>query len=311
MLDVFLLTLSNAGNLLLFIAVGYVLRRHHDLPKEAGKVLSSLLTRVISPAYSIYNLSTSLTVEVLGQKLLLFGFGIVFTLVAIGISLVLSKPFARNPIEKSSLVYAFAFSNYGYFGYPIAEGVFGSAFLADMLVFALPLSLAVSTFGYSLFMSDHKVRVRDVLFSPLVVGVVIGAAIGLSGVKMPAFFTGALKRLGGCMSPCSMILAGFMMGKFPLKNLLTGWRPYVLSVIRLVGIPVVYGLILLLLGVKGQYFMLAMLVGSLPLGLNLVVYPESLGHEKEASDNAKLCFISYLMALVVLPLAVALYTHIA
>lgn len=311
MLDVFLLTLSNAGKLLLFIAVGYVLRRHHDLPKEAGKVLSSLLTRVISPAYSIYNISSSLTVDVLGQKLMLFGFGLLFALVAVGISFLLSKPFARNHIERSSLIYAFAFSNYGYFGYPIAEGVFGSAFLADMLVFALPLSLSVSTFGYSLFMSDHKAKVRDVLFSPLVVGVVIGAAIGLSGVKMPAFFTGALKSLGGCMSPCSMILAGFMMGKFPLKNLLTGWRPYVFSAIRLMGIPALYGLILLLLGVKGQFFMLAMLVASLPLGLNLVVYPESLGHEKEASENAKLCFISYLMALVVLPLAVALYTHIA
>ena len=39
----------------------------------------------------------------------------------------------------------------------------------------------------------------------------------------------------------------------------------------------------------------------LPLGLNLVVYPESLGYEKEAADNAKLCFISYVLALAVLP----------
>ena len=42
-------------------------------------------------------------------------------------------------------------------------------------------------------------------------------------------------------------------------------------------------------------------MACLPFGLNLVVYPESNGNEKEAGDNAKLCMISYLLALVVLP----------
>ena len=107
-----------------------------------------------------------------------------------------------------------------------------------------------------------------------------------------------------------MLLAGFMMGKFPLKNLLTGWRPYVYSAIRLVLIPVIFGLLLLAFGMKGQYFMLPMLIAGIPLGLNLVVYAESNGFEKEAGDNAKLCFISYVLALVVLPCLFAVMTNI-
>ena len=44
---------------------------------------------------------------------------------------------------------------------------------------------------------------------------------------------------------------------------------------------------------------------------SLVVYPESQGHEKQASDNAKLCFVSYLLALIILPCTFALLTYLA
>ena len=107
-----------------------------------------------------------------------------------------------------------------------------------------------------------------------------------------------------------MLLAGFMMGKFPLKDLLTGWRPYVYSAIRLIVVPVIFGAVLLLCGMKNQYLMLPLLVAGIPLGLNLVVYPESQGHEKQASENAKLCFVSYILALAVLPCTFAVLTYL-
>ena len=98
-----------------------------------------------------------------------------------------------------------------------------------------------------------------------------------------------------------MLLGGFMLGKFPLKKLFSGVRPYYLTAIRMLGIPAVLGGALYLCGVRGDYLFWPLVLACLPLGLNLVVYPESLGYEKEAADNAKLCFISYVLALAVLP----------
>ena len=54
-----------------------------------------------------------------------------------------------------------------------------------------------------------------------------------------------------------------------------------------------------------------LLVAGIPLGLNLVVYPESQGYEKQASENAKLCFVSYLLALLVLPCTFAILSKLA
>ena len=190
------------------------------------------------------------------------------------------------------------------------EGVFGNAVLADVMVFLIPMSLATSSFGYSLFVGEGKVPLKKILLTPMVISLVIGVGIGLSGIVLPPFLDSALTGLGNCMSPCSMLLAGFMLGKFPLKKLLTGWRPYVYSAIRLVAIPLIFGAVLLILGMKGQFLMMPLLVAGIPLGLNLVVYPESQGYEKQASDNAKLCFVSYILALLVLPCTFALLTHL-
>ena len=310
MFEVFQLTFSKVGMLLIFIGIGYFLRRHHDLPDDAGRVLSLLCTLVFTPAYSITNLSKNITMDVLAEKARLVGSGIVFVLAAILLAYGLSKPFARDKIQRNSLVYAFAIPNYGYFGYPVIEGVFGSAVLADVMVFLIPMSLTTNSFGYSLFVGDGKVPLKKVLLTPMVISLGIGVAVGLSGVTLPPFIDSALKGLGGCMSPCSMLLAGFMLGKFPLKDLLKGWRPYVYSAIRLIGIPLIFGAILMACNIKGQYLMMPLLVAGIPLGLNLVVYPESQGYEKQASENAKLCFVSYLLALLVLPCTFAILTKL-
>lgn len=310
MAEVFGLTLNAVGTLLIYIAIGYFLRRHHDLPDEAGHVLSLLCTLLFSPAYSIINLSRNFTMDVIGEKMLILGYGVLFVFAAFGLSYLLSKPFSKDKNEHNSMIYAFAIPNFGYFGYPVIQAVFGDAMLADVMVFVIPLSFATNSIGYVLFMQGRKIPWKTVLISPMVLSVFIGAIIGISGLQMPPMVEGILTGLGNCMSPASMLLAGFMLGKFPLNKLLTGIRPYCLSAVRLLLVPLIFGAILWFAGIRGLYLMLPLLITGLPLGMNLVVYPESQGQERIASDNAKLCFISYLLSVAVLPITFAVLAYL-
>ena len=311
MLEVFNMTLSKVGMLLIFISAGYMLRRSHKLPDDAGRVLSLLCVMVFSPAYSIVNLSKNVRVDKLEENLTLFGFGLAFAVAAIAVGLVLGRAIGRSPMDKSSLTYAFTFPNYGYFGYPVIEGVFGTAMLGDFMVFAIASSVLCCSYGYVLFQKEKKFDILRLLRTPLIASLVLGITLGLTGIKLPALLESALSGAGACMSPCSMLLAGFMLGKFPLKKLFSGIRPYYLTAIRMIGIPVVFGAVMYLCGLRGSLLFWPLIFSCLPLGLNLVVYPESNGFEKEAGDNAKLCFISYVLALVVLPCLFAVMTRIA
>lgn len=308
--EVFFLTAEKVGMMILFIAIGYFMRRHHDLPENAGRVLSLLCTLLFAPAYSIANISKKFTVAALSENAILVGYGLLFVAVSLGLAFLLARPFATNPIARNSLIYAFTIPNCAYFGYAVIEGVFGQEVLGNVMIFLIPLNLTTYSFGYALFLGDQKMPWKKILLSPLLIGLVFAMVLGLSGIQLPGFLDASITAASRCMSPCSMLLAGFMLGKFPLKQLLTGWRPYVYSAIRLILIPLIFLGLLLLTGMEGIYRMLPLLVAGLPLGLNLVVYPESQGHEKQASDNAKLCFVSYLLALLVLPFTFAILSNL-
>ena len=295
--------------LLVYIFAGYVLRRSNRLPENASKTLSALTTTLFLPAYNILNLSKNFTLDKIGQNVTLLSYGALFTALVIGFGMVLAKIFAKSPFEKKTLSYAFTFPNYGYFGYPVIEGVFGSAMLGNVMIFTIPLSLATSSYGYLLFSPEKKLSWKRVLTTPSLIGIFIGSMLGLSGIVIPDFFTSILSGAAGCMSPSSMILGGLVLGSFPLKKLLSGARSYWLTAIRMIGIPLLFGCGLLLLGVRGIYLTIPLMIFSLPLGLNLVVYPESYG--LDASPNARMCFVSCLAAILILPITFGVITYLA
>lgn len=310
MAEVFLLALEQVGVLLIFISIGYILRRFHQLPDSSGHVLSLLNTLVFAPAYSIANFSVNFTRDVVGEKLLIFGFALLAMVGTITLGRILGKLLGRSDMEKRSLMYAFTFSNSGYFGYPVIDGVFGGAVLADYMVFNLPINIACNSYGYMLFQKEKRFSLVRLLSSPLVLASFIGMALGLSGIRMPSVVTTVLNGAGSCMSPCAMLLVGFMLGKFPLSKLFSGWRPYVFTLVRILGVSAILGGIFWLCGLRGELLFYLLLYTSMPLGMNLVVFPESCGYEKEAGDNAKMCVVSYVMALGLLPAVFAVVTHI-
>ena len=59
-----------------------------------------------------------------------------------------------------------------------------------------------------------------------------------------------------------------------------------------------------LCGVSGEVyktvFRLSVIVAAMPVGMNVVVFPESAG--QDSPEGAKSCFISYILALGALPL---------
>lgn len=309
MTEVFLATLQKVGMLLIFIGIGYLLRNRKLLPEDTSKVLSKMATLIFCPAYTIRNLSQNVTRETIGQKVPLIFYGAICVALVIGLAFILAKLLGHNDLEKRSLVYAFSIPNYGYFGYPIIEGVFGSEMLADVMIFAIPLAIATNTFGYLLFIKDGKLSLKQVLTSPTIMSVFIGLALGLSGIKLPGLVTDVLSGAGSCMSSVTMILAGFVLGEYPLRKLMKGLWAYEIADIRLIGIPALFCAVLFLIGIRGEYLLLPLLILSMPLGLNLVVFPESLG--EDASENAKLCFVSYILAAFILPITFAVLSWLA
>jgi len=298
---VFLMTLERVTYLLMLIGVGYAFRRSGKLNRDAAKMLSFLSTHVFNPSYSFRSLAENFTGDQLIPNLVLVGLSTALFAGSVLIGKLLSKLFSRSDFESRTLTMVFTFTNISYFGYPVIEGVFGEALLAKFIVFALPFNLGMYTYGYGLFAGE---RVRHpylkTLTSPLFLFTLAGCIFGITGLSLPSILDMVVDATAACMSPVSMITGGLVLGAFPIAHFFNRFRPYLYSFFRLVGIPLLFGLILFALGVRGEMLFLGVLVVALPVGLNTVVYPESFGYD--APDNARICFISYVMAIFTLPL---------
>ena len=301
--EVCLLTLQKAGVLLAYIALGYALRRTRKLPDSADRVMSGLVTMLFCPAYSIATLSVTMRPENLGQNLRYLGLGAAVLAVVLVLAFALGKSLGRNSLEQRSLTYAMTFSNYGYFGYPLVAGVLGQVALGNLMAFTITITLATNTLGYLLF-AQEKMHWKKVLLTPMVLAVVAGIVLGLCNVTLPGMVREGLMSIGNCMSPVSMLLSGFVLGSLPLKELLRGWRSYLYGALRLLVLPAVFVIALYLLGVRGMYLLIPGIYLALPVGMNVVVFPTSLGYDTR--DNAKMCFVSYGMSIFLLPVWVAL-----
>lgn len=309
MTEVFTLTLENVLKILLFIAIGYGLRHLKGFPKEAGSALSMLATWVLSPAYNIRSLSRDFTLDTLSQKMLILGWGVVFLAVTVALGYLASRLCSKDKDQRRILLYALSFSNYGYFGYPLIESVFGEAVLADYIVFSQPLNFATATFGYWLLTQRKDFSFKRFIITPVVWSPFLGAALGLIGLQLPGFLDDTLSVLSTSMSPVVMILMGFVLGSVPLRELFNNPAAYGISLVRLVVIALIGGALYWITGLRGTWFLLPVLTLAMPIGSNVVVYPESCGIDTR--DNAKSVFISYVLAVIFLPLTSSLISYLA
>ena len=301
--------------MLIFIFIGYFLRKREIINESGKKVLAGLLVNLFLPCYYIVSLSTNLTIDKINQYLLYFVCGLGLAIAIVFIAMPFARLLGKDKLQRNVLKYSFAFANIGYFGYPVVGVVFGEAVKASMILFCIPQSIVISTYGYQILTQKidsptdlEKALVKKekwtkhlrFLYAPPFMGLMIGVIIGLLPIELPTYVVNMLDLAKNCQSPVAMLLTGAVLSSVPLLKLFTSIKSYVVGFIRLIVMPVVIGLAFYLLGARGDLLVIAVASVALPVGMNVVVYPESAGID--GTEGAKTCFISYVLALATLPL---------
>lgn len=317
MKETFLIALTPMLTLALCILIGYLLRRFSILPDNAGKVMAKLETWVFLPSLTFSTMVRYCTVDTLtvhGKNLLLSFFGVC---IAVALSIPLARFFAKPGSKNYGVyLYALAFANSGYMGDPLIIALFGNSILSYYKVYCLPISLMIYTWGVSRMIPGDKAKggAWRRIINPPTVSLIAGILAGICGLGkvMPTFASDALSKLGGCMGPVAMLLAGFTIAGYSMVNMVKNTRIYTASLLRLVVIP--SAIIATLFGIKSLLglfgmeidnsvlFLTFFAVGT-PLGLNTVVFPEAYGGDAEL--GAGMTLISHTLCIITIPLMYA------
>ena len=286
--------------LLIFSLTGYVLCKAKLVDPDHSKALSVILVYVFLPCTLFNSFSKQFTAAYLAESwpLILTSVGLI-PLVVIAAKII-NRFITKNPEDKAPNEYSMSMANIGYMGYPLAESVYGAVGLLDCMMFALPMQIYIGTIGFNMLTAGkEKKSLLKKIFTPSLIGILIGCAVGISGIKLPHIIYDAAQKSGACMAPVSMILTGMIVSKFPIKELLTCKTAYIVSAVRLVIAPLmIFGLLKLC----NLEFALkaAVLLYAMPCGMNSIVYPKLVGNDSKAGAAAVM--ISTVLSMITIPL---------
>lgn len=303
MLDIFFATLTPMLFMFLCIAVGYILNKLKLCPESTTTVLSKLETYVLAPALAINTFSKYCTVQSLSEQYKMLLYNLLAISIAIALAFLLAPLFAKKGYERIIYRYSLTFANFGFLGNAIVPAIFGDDSLYDYMLFTLPATLAVYTLGISSLIPKSKEHPNPLknLLNPSVFAVVIGAFLGLTGLTphLPGFVSITLTNLGSCMGPIAMILTGFVIANYPIRQLLSDKRVYIASFLRLFILPAIFVLLLKLIGADNTSLIMCLFCFGTPLGINTIIFPAAYGGD--TSSGASMAMVSHCFSILTIP----------
>ena len=286
--------------LVAFGALGFALAKAKIAKSEHSDLLSKLLVYVILPAAAFRTYAQNFSVAYISENyvLILASLGILAVLMVltrVGLLIFCPKSPDRNIYE-----YSVNMPNFGYMGYPFAEALYGSVGLLSAMVFAIPMSLYVYTFGYTL-LSGKRATLKNI-FNPMMCALLLGALFGITGLGayVPSAAYTLLSNANACMGPISMLLAGIVLSDYKLGELFRRPSVYIVSLVRILAIPLAIGGVLRLIGVSHTLFTTALALYAMPCGLNTIVFVKNAGGD--CRPGAGLALVSNLLACASVPL---------
>jgi predicted permease len=299
--------LNQMAGLFVLLVTGFLLNRLHILSKEAEGVLSKVAAKVLLPAFMLYTFMEECTVANLAEHGNLVLFGGVFQVTGIFAAILLAKWLGKgDPFLSGVYRYALGFPNIGGFGFPTVLALFGQFGLFQYQLFMLVNHFLCYAWGVGQMQPAHERggwrEAMKKLFNPVVIGLLIGMVLGLSGLVsfVPSGIRATVQNLGNCFSPMSLLLTGFVIGDYRFSDILKEKRTYIIALLRLILIPGAFLVVLRILHVPDMICVLTCLAFACPCGMNTVVFPAAYG--QDTRPGAGLTLLTSAAAVVTIPL---------
>lgn len=300
-----LVVLEKMVMLVLLMLVGFLAAKGKWVDESFGQKASFLVANVFIVATI---LASVVGMEPLfsGEELVL-AVAAVFVLFSIGgiLGWVCARLLPLTPGDRTAAWLSVFFMNNVFIGFPVVEALFGPSAVFCAALTGLPFNLLLFSLGVSRLRAGQgrgRVRLKEV-FSPALVATLVSIVFFLGQIPFPQLVADTVQTLGGATVPLSMLIIGISLSRVPVKEAITDWRAYVVSLVRLILCPlVVWGVLRLF--VSGTVLGVLTVIAACPSGAMITIL--SLRYGVDETFATRVNFVSTVLCAGTLPLM----THI-
>jgi len=277
----FLLVATSIITLFILIGVGFVAYRMGYIIRSGASGLSSLLVNVAIPCLILESMQAPLSEGLIYSMEVIVAIEIVVYAVSFFFAVVIPYFLTGSSFETGVLRFMMIFSNLGFMGYPVAYAIFGEESVFYVALINIPFGFLVFTLGVFLLRPDLAIH-PDLkrIITPGLIASIVGLFLLGTGLSIPSPIDESISLLGSITTPLAMIVIGTFLAPLPFFDMISDKRIWVISFIRLLGIPV--------------------LLAAMPVAANTVLLSEEYGVNAELASKG--VFISTLLSLVTIPI---------
>lgn len=285
----------------ILILVGYICYKLKIIDETLNRKLSDLLLLLVSPFLIFNSYQREFSKELLSGLLISLGLAVVTHLFGILAAYVFLR--GRNPevvIERFSVIY----SNCGFIGIPIINGIFGSEGVFYITAYITIFNLFLWTQGLIMMngVQSPKTMIKT-LISPTLVAIILGFIFFITQLRLPPILFDSMEYVAAMNTPLAMIIAGVTIAQTNIWKIFIKPRIYLAVFLKLIFIPVILLLIYSKLQLEVPVLAAAVLAAACPTGATGTVF--AIRYQKNALYASEIFAMTTLGALITIPVIMA------
>lgn len=284
----------------IYMMCGFALYKSGKLTKQGSREIAHMLLWLIVPIVLLQSFCVEFSAQKLLQLAVSAGIGGLSLLLSIVVAWLL---FHKNPIEN----FAVAFSNAGFLGLPLVQATLGEHAVFYVVGFVSLLNVLQWTYGVSVLTGERKtVSIKSIFLNPIIIGVLAGFVLFCTGLgtRLPGVLRITLESISRLNAPLAMIILGCYLAQTELRSLVTTARLYVVSLARLILVPLLTIAFLLPMPVPSEMKLAVLISAIAPVGANVAVYAQL--NDLDYSYACKAVTQSTVLSLITMPLLLLL-----
>lgn len=307
MLEALLVVSGSVLTLFLLMAVGFGFGRWGLLSGDTLSQVSRVLLYVVTPCIMITSFEVERTPE--SQRQLLTTLAVMAGVYVLYMALSRFL-FPREGRENQGILrVAAVYGNTGFMGLPLIQSVMGDEAMMIAVVGLAVFNIAIWTHGRALIGGRSELAVKKLALNPGILGFVVGLALFFTGWRLPGPVDSAVAYLGSLNTPLAMVVIGGQMAQASLIEVFSAKKLYLVSAVKLLGIPLLTALVLLPFRRDWTMYVAAVILAGCPTAGATSLFAQSLG--KDAALAARQVTLSTLLCLVTLPIMAVLAQALA
>ena len=217
----------------------------------------------------------------------------------VGFALVRDKDEATRKVKR----FAIAYSNCGFMGLPLIDALVGSEGVFYGAGYLMVFNILTWSYGqYTMGKSQGGFNLKKAFLNHGVIASVIGFIFFITSFKLPVLIIEPIKYLSALNTPLPMLIIGYTISSFALKENLNIKEEIVPIISRLIICPLIILGIYYAIGIRGTLLISSMIAVCAPVAAITAMF--SIKYDGNVRLASKLVAVSSLFSIITMTLIV-------